>query len=113
MKNKMNFTIFIFLLILALIKDGLEFVIGLIPIVGLFSWLICLPLTAIIFAIIYIIGIGPSWAFIVYIIDLVPLVSVLPITTIAVIGTYLVEKSPKAKKIAKIVPKISPKNIKK
>ncbi len=93
-QNKMSLTIFLFLLITAIIKDAIELVLGLIPGINLFVWVISLPFVLFIFAITLISGIRATWLFIGQILDLVPFASILPIATLTVILCYIFQKSP-------------------
>jgi hypothetical protein len=105
MENKMSLTIFLFLLITSIIKDALELVLGHIPIINLFVWIISLPFVIYIFAITFISGIRATWLFIGQILDLIPFASILPIATLTVILCYIFQKSPSL--IKKIVEKAS------
>ena len=120
MENKMNLTIFTFLLITAIIKDVLEVVLGFIPGINLFVWIITLPFVAYILVITLISGIRGTWIFISQGLDLIPIASILPITTLTVILCYIFQKAPapvkKAMKTAakltsatKLTPATSPK----
>jgi len=120
MENKMNLTIFTFLLITAIIKDALEIVLGFIPGINLFVWIITLPFVAYILVITLISGIRGTWIFISQGLDLIPIASILPITTLTVILCYIFQKAPapvkKAMKTAakltsatKLTPATSPK----
>jgi len=94
MDNKMNLTIFTFLLITATIKDALEIVLGFIPGINLFVWIITLPFVAYILVITLISGIRGTWIFISQGLDLIPIASILPITTLTVILCYIFQKAP-------------------
>ena len=120
MENKMNLTILTFLLITAIIKDALEIVLGFIPGINLFVWIITLPFVAYILVITLISGIRGTWIFISQGVDLIPIASILPITTLTVILCYIFQKAPapvkKAMKTAakltsatKLTPATSPK----
>ena len=120
MENKMNLTIFTFLLIAAIIKDALEIVLGFIPGINLFVWVITLPFVVYILVITLMSGIRGTWIFISQGLDLIPIASILPITTLTVILCYIFQKSPdpvkKAMKTAtkltsatKLTPATSPK----
>jgi len=114
MENKMNLTIFTFLLITAIIKDALETVLGFIPGINLFVWVITLPFVAYILVITLMSGIRGTWIFISQGLDLIPIASILPITTLTVILCYIFQKAPapvkKAMKTAaKFTPATSPK----
>ena len=112
MENKMSLTIFLFLLITSVIKDILEFVLGHIPIINLFVWVISLPFVIYIFAITFISGIRATWLFIGQILDLIPFASILPIATLTVILYYIFQKLPslvkktaeKASKLTSLTP---------
>jgi len=110
----MNLTIFTFLLITAIIKDALETVLGFIPGINLFVWVITLPFVAYILVITLMSGIRGTWIFISQGLDLIPIASILPITTLTVILCYIFQKAPapvkKAMKTAaKFTPATSPK----
>ena len=116
----MNLTIFTFLLIAAIIKDALEIVLGFIPGINLFVWVITLPFVVYILVITLMSGIRGTWIFISQGLDLIPIASILPITTLTVILCYIFQKSPdpvkKAMKTAtkltsatKLTPATSPK----
>ncbi len=98
-RNKMPLTIFLFLLIAAIIKDVIEIILGVIallipvlaPIIIFFSWIISLPFTAFIFFITLLSGIRATWLFTGLIIDQIP---ILPAATLTVILCYIFEKSP-------------------
>lgn len=108
----MSLTIFLFLLITSIIKDALELVLGHIPIINLFVWVISLPFVIYIFAITLISGIRATWLFIGQILDLIPFASILPIATLTVILCYIFQKSPalvkktveKASKLTSLTP---------
>ena len=93
-ENKMSTTIFLFLLITAIIKDAIEILLGLIPGINLFVWAISLPFTLFIFVITFISGLRATWLLIGQILDLLPLASVLPIATVTVILCYIFQKLP-------------------
>jgi len=67
---------------------------GLIPGINLFVWIISLPFTLFIFAITFMSGIRAEWLFIGQILDLVPFASILPIATLTVILCYIFQKLP-------------------
>lgn len=90
----MSFTIFIFLLVVCVIKDILEFVLGFIPGINFLVWIISLPFVIYIFVITLISGIRGTWLFVGQLLDLVPLASILPIATLTVILCYVFQKSP-------------------
>ena len=112
MENKMSLTIFLFLLITAIIKDAIEILLGFIPGINLFVWVISLPFAAFIFIIVLISGIRGTWLLVGQILDLLPFASILPIATLTVILCYIFQKSPalvkktaeKASKLASIAP---------
>lgn len=93
-ENKMSLTIFLFLFITAIIKDAIEIVLGLIPGINLFVWIISIPFTLFIFTITLISGTGATWLFIGQILDLLPFASILPIATSTVILCYIFQKLP-------------------
>jgi len=93
-ENKMSLTIFLFLLITSIIKDAIEILLGLIPGINLFVWVISLPFTLFIFAITFISGIRAEWLFIGQGLDLIPIASILPIATLTVILCYIFQKLP-------------------
>jgi len=84
-KRKMDLTIFLLLLIPGIIKDIIEIVLGLIPGINFFVWLISLPFAAYIFFISIIAGMRKDLILIGQFIDLFPLASILPVTTITII----------------------------
>ncbi len=94
MENKMSLTIFLFLLITAIIKDVIEIFLGFIPGINLFVWIIVLPLVIYIFVITLLSGIRGTWIFIGQALDLIPFASILPIATLTVILVYAFQKSP-------------------
>jgi len=106
--SPLSFPLFLLLLILAIIKDGVEVLIGLIPGFDAFSWIFSLPFAAVITLIIFLIGISSTWFLIGQLIDVLPFASILPVTTFSVIGVYIVEKSPRLKKAAKVTAKVIP-----
>ena len=93
-KKEISLTIFLFLLITSIIKDAIEILLGLIPGINLFVWIISLPFTLFIFAITFMSGIRAEWLFIGQILDLVPFASTLPIATLTVILCYIFQKLP-------------------
>jgi len=102
MNNKMSLTIFLFLLITCIIKDAIEILLGFIPGINLFVWVISLPFILYIFAITFMSGIRGTWIFVGQILDLIPFASILPIATFTVILVYILQKSPPiVKKIVK------------
>ena len=107
-ESPLSFPLFLLLLILALIKDITEVVIGFIPGLDAVSWLFSLPFAAVITLIIFLLGIHSTWVLIGQLFDLIPIASILPITTLSVIGLYAVEKSPHLKKAAKVATKVIP-----
>ncbi|MDD5760650.1 MAG: hypothetical protein PHF45_01150 [Candidatus Pacebacteria bacterium] len=92
--KRMDLIIFLFLLIPAIIKDVIEIILGLIPGVNLFVWVFSLPFTAFIFLITIIGGVRGTWIFAGHLLDLLPLASLLPISTFTVILCYIFDKSP-------------------
>lgn len=90
----MSLTIFLFLLITAIIKDVIEIFLGFIPGINLFVWIIVLPLVIYIFVITLLSGIRGTWIFIGQALDLIPFASILPIATLTVILVYAFQKSP-------------------
>ena len=114
MENKMNLTIFLFLLIPAIIKDVLELILGFIPGINLFVWVFTLPFVVYILVITLMSGIRGTWIFISQGLDLIPIASILPITTLTVILCYIFQKAPapvkkNIKTAAKFTPATSPK----
>lgn len=94
MEKEISLTIFLFLLITAIIKDVIEILLGLVPGINLFVWVISLPFTLFIFAITFISGIRATWLFIGQGLDLLPFASILPIATLTVILCYIFQKLP-------------------
>jgi len=92
--KKMDIAIFLLLLIPAIIKDGIEIFLGLIPGINLFVWVFSLPFTAFIFLVTLISGTRGLWIFAGQALDLLPLASILPISTITVILCFILSKSP-------------------
>ena len=107
-ESPLSFPLFILLLILALLKDIVEVFIGFIPGLDAVSWLFSLPFAAVILLIILLLGIRSTWVLIGQLFDLIPIASILPVTTLSVIALYVVEKSPRLKKTAKVATKIIP-----
>jgi len=111
-KKEISLTIFLFLLITSIIKDAIEILLGLIPGINLFVWIISLPFTLFIFAITFMSGIRAEWLFIGQILDLVPFASILPIATLTVILCFIFQKLPaplkktaeKASKLTSLTP---------
>ena len=95
----MSLTIFLFLLITCIIKDAIEILLGPIPVINLFVWVISLPFVAYIFIIILISGIRGTWLLVGQGLDLIPFASILPIATLTVILCYIFQESPKFRKI--------------
>lgn len=93
--KRMDFGIFLLLLIFAIIKDAIEIILGLIPGINLFVWIFSLPFTAFILFITIITGIRGAWMFAGYLIDLLPIASILPVTTLTVIFCYITQNAPK------------------
>ncbi len=100
--------IFLLLLILAIIKDGIEIIIGLIPGLDVFSWIFSLPFAAVIILIVFFTGIKSKWFLIGQSIDIIPFASMLPTTVLTVAAVYATEKSPRLKKVAKVATKVTP-----
>jgi len=96
----MSLTIFLFLLITCIIKDAIEILLGAIPGINLFVWVISLPFVAYIFIIVLISGIRGTWLLVGQVLDLIPLASILPIATLTVILVYTFQKSPASVKKA-------------
>ena len=101
----MSLTIFFFLLITCIIKDAIEILLGPIPVINLFVWVISLPFVAYIFIIILISGIRGTWLLVGQVLDLIPFASILPIATATVILCFVFEKSPRFKKMIQKVAK--------
>ena len=96
----MSLTIFLFLLITCIIKDAIEILLGFIPGINLFVWIISLPFAAYIFIIVLISGIRGTWLLVGQVLVLIPLASILPIATLTVILVYIFQKSPASVKKA-------------
>lgn len=107
-ESPLSLPLFILLLILALLKDIIEIAIGFIPVLDGFSWLFSLPFAAIIIFIVFLSGVRSTWMLIGQIFDIIPIASIVPVTTLSVIALYAIEKSPKLKKKAKVVAKVVP-----
>ena len=111
-EKEMPLTIFLFLLITAIIKDAIQILLGLIPGINLFVWVISLPFAAFIFIIVLISGIRATWLLIGQGLDLLPFASVLPIATLTVILCFIFQKLPaplkktaeKASKLTSLTP---------
>ncbi|MDD3491578.1 MAG: hypothetical protein PHG13_01215 [Candidatus Pacebacteria bacterium] len=88
-EKKMDIIIFLLLLIPAIMKDIIEVVLGLIPGIQFFVWLIALPFSAYILFISIITGMRTKLILSGQLIDLLPIASILPITTGTVIFAYL------------------------
>ena len=93
-KKGMDLIIFLLLLIPAIIKDAIEMILGLIPGINFFSWMISVPFTAFIFFITIISGTRGTWIFTGHLIDLLPIASILPIATCTVIFCYISQNAP-------------------
>lgn len=92
--QKMDLIIFLLLLIPAIIKDAIEILLGLIPGINFFVWIISLPFTAYIFFITIISKTRGTVIFIGHILDLFPLASIAPIATFTIILAYIYSHSP-------------------
>ena len=103
-EKKMDIIIFLLLLIPAIMKDIIEIVLGLIPGINFFVWLIVLPFSAYILFISIITGIRTKLILSGQLMDLLPLASILPITTGTVIFAYLSQEA--VEKVAKKSSKI-------
>jgi hypothetical protein len=101
--KRMDLMIFLLLLIPAIIKDAIEGILGLIPGINFFVWIISIPFTAFIFFITIISRTRGTWIFVGHILDLAPLASILPIATCTVIFCYISQNIPTP--IKKIVEK--------
>lgn len=101
--KRMDLSIFLLLLIPAIIKDAIEGILGLIPGINFFVWMISIPFTAFIFFITIISRTRGTWIFIGHILDLAPFASILPIATCTVIFCYISQNAPTP--IKKIVEK--------
>ena len=93
-KKGMDLIIFLLLLIPAIIKDVIEMILGLIPGINFFAWMISVPFTAFIFFITIISGTRGTWIFAGHLIDLLPIASILPIATFTVIFCYISQNAP-------------------
>ena len=99
-QNKMPLTIFLFLLITAIIKDFIEIILGalalffpiLAPIIIVLCFIICLPFSVFMFAITLLSGIRATWLLAGTIVD--QLLAGLPGGTITVILAYMFDKAP-------------------
>lgn len=95
-EKKINWLVYFFLFFFAIFKDFIEIIIGLIPLAGPFLALVVgLPFAALILTILFLYGKLGLWQWIgvaiTKILDFVSLV--LPITTLMVLGLFLLEKS--------------------
>ena len=93
-EKKMDLIIFLLLLIPAIIKDAIEVILGLLPGINFFAWMISVPFTAFIFFITIITGTRGTWIFAGHLIDLLPIASILPIATCTIIFCYISENTP-------------------
>ncbi|MCX6736502.1 MAG: hypothetical protein NTW73_00175 [Candidatus Parcubacteria bacterium] len=104
--NTIDFSIYIILFGIAIIKDILDILINLIPYINLFTFVISAPFTIIIFAITLITGKFGGWriaiAMIAQLLDWVPIVSFIPITTISILLLVLMEKTGVGKIVSQI-----------
>ena len=101
-EKKMDLIIFLLLLIPAIIKDAIEAILGLIPGINFFVWMISAPFTAFIFFITIITGTRGTWIFAGHLIDLLPIANILPIATCTIIFCYISQNTPTSiKKIIK------------
>ena len=117
-QNKMPLTIFLFLLITAIIKDLIQIIFGalalffpiLAPIIIVLCFIICLPFSAFMFVITLLSGIRATWLFAGIVVD--QLLPGLPGATITVILSYMFDKAPapikktveKASKLTSLTP---------
>jgi len=92
--KRMDLIIFLLLLIPAIIKDAIEMILGLIPGINFFVWMISVPFTAFIFFITIISGTRGTWIFAGHLMDLLPIASILPIATCTVIFCYISQNAP-------------------
>jgi len=92
--KRMDLIIFLLLLIPAIIKDAIEGILGFIPGINFFVWMISVPFTAFIFFITIITGTRGTWIFAGHLIDLLPIASILPIATCTIIFCYIFQNAP-------------------
>lgn len=92
--KRMDLIIFLLLLIPAIIKDAIEMILGLIPGINFFVWMISLPFTAFIFFVTIISGTRGAWIFAGHLVDLLPLASIFPIASFTVIFCYMSQNAP-------------------
>jgi len=92
--KRMDLIIFLLLLIPAIIKDAIEMILGFIPGISFFVWMISVPFTAFIFFITIISGTRGTWIFAGHLMDLLPIASILPIATCAVLFCYIFQNAP-------------------
>ncbi len=92
--ERMDLIIFLLLLIPAIIKDAIEAILGFIPGINFFVWMISVPFTAFIFFITIITGTRGTWIFAGHLIDLLPIASILPIATCTIIFCYISQNAP-------------------
>ena len=93
-EKKMDLIIFLLLLIPAIIKDAIEAILGFIPGINFFAWMISVPFTAFIFFVTIITGTRGTWIFAGHLIDLLPIASILPIATCTIIFCYMSQNAP-------------------
>lgn len=113
-KNKMPLTIFLFLLLPSIIKDAIEIILGLIPGINFFIWVIVLPIVIFIFVITLLSGIRATWLLIGQGLDLIPIFSILPVATLTVILCYIFLRlpAPVKKNVEKVTDITSKKQLK-
>jgi len=106
-----NFAFYLMLLIIALIKDIFEIVLGLIPFVSLLTFVVSIPLTVLIYILLIVSKKLGAWRLaasgVSQLLDAIPFLNFLPITTIMVLILMLTDKSKIGKKVSKIIPKLS------
>jgi cation transport ATPase len=93
-EKKMDLIIFLLLLIPAIIKDAIEMILGFLPGINFFAWMISVPFTAFIFFVTIITGTRGTWIFAGHLIDLLPIASILPIATCTIIFCYMSQNAP-------------------
>jgi len=104
--NAIDFSVYIILFGVAIIKDILDIVINLIPFINLLSFAISAPFTIIIFTITLITGKFGPWrigvSMVAQLLDWIPVISFIPITTISIFLLVIMEKTDMGKIVSQI-----------
>ena len=109
-KKALDFSFYLIILIVAVVKDILEMVIALIPFLDLLGFIISIPFSIIIFVLLILFGRFGLWQtatlLVSQLLDMISIVNFLPITTITVLVLILLERSKLARSAAQVVTKI-------